>query len=373
LTDPDKHPQEKPDDIQNEYYRFLINGSSFAIIGTDCQGIIINWNKTAEKIFDADQSQMLGRHIENIIPENRRKLVNRLIEKTVLQRETNEFEIEHRDPHKKEMNLAVVITPVTNANQEILGLAAWVRDITNRKVLEQQLAQKEKMASLGNLSAGIAHHFNNILGGVSTVVDFALQSDNPDNIRRALKISAESTARMSKITQSLLTFSEKDFRQFDLSDLTEVILSFSQLVEEPLIKKNITLQLHLQSIPLYEVPGSHFQQLLGNLLDNAEAAMPNGGSIEIRLEQTEKEIVIRFSDTGCGIETVNLPYIFDPFFSTRDVGSGGDQNRSGLGLSVVHGIVRELNGTIEVSSQPNEGTTFQIHLPLNEKESSTKK
>jgi two-component system cell cycle sensor histidine kinase/response regulator CckA len=363
LTDKKKHLNENLDHIQNEYYQYLVNGSSFAIIGTDCQGIIINWNQMAEKIFDEKKEHMLGRHIENIIPKNRRKLINRLIEKTVIDHATNEFEIEVPDTHEKELTLAVVITPVTNVHQEILGLAAWVRDITNRKILEEQLAQKEKMASLGNLSAGIAHNFNNILGGVSAVVDFALQSDNPENIRRALKVSADSATRMNKITQSLLTFAEKDFRQFDLSDLTEVILSFAQLVEESLIKKNITLQLHLQSIPIYEIPGSRLQQLLGNLVDNAEAAMPNGGAIKIRLEQTDQEIAIIVTDTGAGIETANLPHIFDPFFSTRDVSSGGDQNRAGLGLSVVHGIVRELKGTIQASSKLNKGTTFIIHLP----------
>ena len=227
------------------------------------------------------------------------------------------------------------------------------------------LAQKEKMASLGDLAAGVAHHFNNIIAGVSTVVDFALQSDNPDNIRRALLISADSTSRMSKITQSLLTFAEKDFRQFDLSDLTEVILSFAQLAEKSLNEKNITLNLHLQSIPIFEIPGSRIQQILGNLLENAEHAMPNGGTIEIRLEQTEDEIIISFADTGAGINAADLPHIFDPFFSTRDVIHGGDQHCSGLGLSVVHGIVRELNGQIEICSQPDHGTTFRIRLPLN--------
>ncbi len=351
--------------VQHEYYRHLISCSSFAIIGTDCQGIIVSWNATAEKMFNATRTEMLGCHLDKIIPENRHKLTHKFIEKTVATREINEFEIEHRDNRDLKNTLAITITPVTNASNEILGLAAWVRNITNRKVLEKQLAQKEKMASLGNLSAGVAHHFNNIIGGMGTVVDFALQSDNPDHIKQALKMTAESTTRMSKITQSLLTFAEKDFRQFDLSDLTEVILSFVQLAEKSLNEKNINLQMHMQSVPTYEVPGSRIQQLLGNLLDNAEAAMPNGGTIEIRLEKQGDDLVITFKDSGVGIEAEHLTKIFDPFFSTKDVISGGNTHCTGLGLSVVHGIIRELNGTIEVASEPNHGTTFRMYLPIN--------
>lgn len=329
----------------------------------DCQGIIVSWNSIAEHMFNTRRPEMLGRHIEQIIPPARRKLIHRLIERTVTQRTLNEFEIEHKDQSGKQNALAVVITPVIDANEEILGLAAWVRDISNRKVLQNQLAESEKMASLGTLSAGVAHHFNNIIGGMATVVDFALQSNNPETSERALKMTAEAAARITKIIQSLLTFAEKDTVNYDLSDLTEVLLTFTYLAEKPLAEKNIELKLDLHGCPVYEVPGSRVHEMLGQLLDNAEQAMPDGGEITLSLMKDNNEILLTFADSGSGIAPKDLHHIFEPFYTTRDVACGGNLHCSGLGLSVVHGIVRELNGTIEVKNRIPKGTKFSIRLP----------
>ena len=362
-------PPESPDmpwkdaSLKQEYYQQLILCSSFAVIGMDCQGIIVSWNTAARDMFQAEPQQMLGKHIEIIIPENRRKLVGRLIEKTVSERAVNEFEIDHRLPGGRSATLAAVITPVTDSDGTLLGMSVWIRDITNRKLLQQQLAESEKMASVGTLAAGVAHHFNNIIGGVATVVDFALQAQNPQTTERALKMTAEAAGRMSKITQSLLTYAERDMRRCDLSDLTEVLLTFTNLAERPLAEKNIEMELQLHGCPVYEVPGTRIHQILSNLLENACFVMPAGGKITIGLTQDDRGITLSFSDTGTGIVPADLPHIFDPFFTTKDVVSGGDQHFSGLGLSVVHGIVRELNARIEVTSKIDEGTTFRIFFP----------
>lgn len=351
--------------IQQAYYRYLFDSSNFGIIGTDCQGIIINWNRAAEEIFSATAAHMLGQHVDRIVPEDRRDLMHRVIERAVTRQQSAEFEVEHRDEGGEKISLAVYLAPVLDEQGQILGLAAWVRDITRRKNLERQLTQSEKMASLGTLASGVAHHFNNIVGGVMTFVDFALQSDNPDMYRRALEMTFESTGRIAKITQSLLTFAEQDNRQFDLSDMTEVVLTFVHLVEKPLANKHIKIQLHIQTVPVMEVAGSRMHQVLGNLLDNAENAMPEGGSVDITLlTDDENNVILRFADTGCGIAPRDLPHIFEPFFTTRGVASGGNYRSAGLGLSVVHGIVHELGGTIEVESKPGEGTTFTLRFPI---------
>lgn len=360
--------QDKPSnqitDSQSEYYQQLFECSSFAIIGMDCQGIIISWNTIAEHMFNTRRPEMLGRHIEQIIPPPRRKLFHRLIERTVTQRTINEFEIEHKDQSGKQNALAAVITPVINPKNEILGLAAWVRDISNRKDLQNQLAESKNMASLGTLAAGVAHHFNNIVGGMATVVDFALQGNNPDTNERALRMTAEAAARMTKIIRSLLTFAEKDTHHYDLSDLTEIVMTFSLIAEKPLAEKNIELKLDLHDCPVYEVPGSRVHEMLGQLLNNAEQAMPDGGMISINLKQEYDEIMLVFSDTGTGIDAKDRPHVFEPFYTTRDVVTGGNMHCSGLGLSVVHGIVRELEGTIEVENRLPKGTQFTIRLPV---------
>ncbi len=354
-------------DIQKEYYQYLFNCSSFGIVGTDCQGMIVSWNLAAEKIFQAGSAQMLGRHVTWIVPEGQRPELQALIERAVMQRESNELEVEHRDGQGERITLAVVVAPILDEAGTLLGLSFWVRDITNRKTLQRQLAHAEKMASLGTLASGVAHHFNNIIGGVATYVDFALQSNNPQTLRQALKMTAEAANRVSHITESLLTFAEKDYRQFDLSDLTEVLLNFAHLVEKPLAEKHIKLEVQIMPVPIVEVPGSRILQVLGNLLDNAENAMPGGGTVRVRLEPKGEQVMLEFSDTGCGIHPRDLPHIFEPFFTTRGIASGGDHPSAGLGLSVVHGILGELGASIEAASELHQGSTFTLYFPVRRK------
>ena len=356
------HKKTRP--IPGEYYHRLVNDSSYAIIGTDCDGIVVSWNAMAERIFNTEASQILGGHIDRIIPDNQRNLVRKLIEKTIVHRQVNEFEIEHVDKNGNKNTLTIAITPIVGRNDQSLGLAAWVRDITNRKTLQQQLAESEKMASLGTLASGVAHHFNNILGGVLTMVDLALQSNDPVTIARALKMTSEATAKMGTITHSLLTFAEKDIGKFDLTDLTEIILTFAHSAEQDLNQLGISLKLHLQAVGIVEVVGSRMLLLLNNLLDNAKAAMAEGGTFTVTLEQSNGYVVLCINDTGVGIQKEDMPHIFEPFYTTHGFDSLTPKYAQGLGLSVVYGIVKELKGTIETTSTPNQGCTFKIQIPV---------
>ena len=351
------------DDVQNQYYRYLLDCSSYAVIGTDCQGITVSWNRAAQRMFSLERSAMLGRHIEQIVPQEHRRELYQAIEQVIAERRTVEFEVEHHHQDGNVMTLGVVITSVMDGRDQVLGMAVWICDITKQKKLERKLVHAEKMASLGTLASGVAHHFNNIIGGVATFVDFALTTGDPDSGRRALEMTAEAAGRISHITSSLLTFARKDLREFDLCDLTEVVMTFAHLVEKPLARKKIKLELNLGAIPVLEVPGPRMQQLLSNLLDNAERAMSDGGTITISLDRRADLLVLTFADTGTGIIPSVLPHIFEPFFTTLGTHGGGNQASAGLGLSVVHGIMQELNGTIEVNSQPNRGTTFEMCFP----------
>lgn len=317
----------------------------------------------AETLFHTDSSHLIGRHIGHVIPSANAKELQRALEKAI-EGQTSELEVVQDPDISNSRTLAVVISPVLDDDRNLLGLAAWARDISNRKILQRQLIQAEKMVSLGTLASGVAHHFNNIIAGVATFVDYALNCDNPQSSRRALQMTAEAANRISHITKSLLTFAEKDVREFDLSDLTEVVLTFCHLVEKPLREKHIELKLDLNVVPVYEVPGSRMHQVLGNLLDNAERAMPEGGKITICLRSRGNYVELMFTDSGCGISNEDLPHIFEPFFTTQGTSSGGNLPCAGLGLSVVHGIVGELGGDTRVASKVGQGTTFVLRFPL---------
>jgi len=350
----------------NDYYLLLCESSSLAIISTDLEGKIITWNRAAEVIFGAKAQEMIGRDIEVIVPQERRSLLRKTIKRVLSKKQSSEFEVVHSQNRPKPITLEAVITPIFDEQNNILALAAWIHDITHRKTLQRNLAKAEKMASLVTLSSGVAHHFNNIISGAATIADYALQTGDEQATQRALQMTSEAASRISQITFSLLTFAKKNWQEFDLSDLTEVILTFGHLVEKPLLKKNIRLELHLQPVSIHEVPTSQMLKVLGHLLDNAENAMPQGGTICISLQREGAETVLRFSDTGVGIAAENLPHIFDPFFTTHGISAGGNKPSSGLGLSVVHGIIEEIGGSIQVSSKVGKGTCLIMRFPEKE-------
>ncbi|MBN1845070.1 MAG: PAS domain-containing protein [Sedimentisphaerales bacterium] len=338
--------------------------SPLAVIGMDPDGTIENANRSAESLFRLASSAIVGRSLAEVAPPERRELVQQALQRVAASRQNAELELEIQPDGSPRRVLSVTLTAVLDDQDRVGGLAAWIQDITHRRELETKLVETEKIASLGTLASGVAHYFNNIMGGVAILVDVALTSSNPDSTRRALEKTAQAAVRVGEITRNLLTFAEKDKILSDLADITEVILTFAHLVEKRLAEKNIKLQLHLQAAPVVEVVGSRFHQMLENLLDNAENAMPQGGTVRLGLVQHGDHLVLTFADTGSGIEAKDLPHIFEPFYTTRGTLMGGDQKSAGLGLSVVHGIVRECGGTIEIRSRHHEGTTFTIRLPI---------
>jgi two-component system NtrC family sensor kinase len=185
-------------------------------------------------------------------------------------------------------------------------------------------------------------------------------------MKRALQMTAEAAARASRITQSLLSFTKHESLQPDLADLTEVVLTFSHLVERPLEEKQIKLDLDVRPVPVIPVEANTMHQVLGHLLTNAEEAMPDGGMLTLRLAPNEQAgmVELSFADTGVGIASENLSQVFEPFFTTKGLLAGGDQGNPGLGLSIVHGKVLEMGGTIEVTSTPEKGTCFRIDFPM---------
>jgi len=346
------------------YYQRLVENAAFAVVGLDLKGRVVAWNPAAQTLFHCSAQTTMGQPLAEVVALTDPDALARAIQHVLRQGLKHEFELEYQQQEGALGTFALVLVPLVDESGTCRGLALWGRDITRRKAMERQLRQAEKMASLGTLAAGVAHHFNNIMGGIATFVDYALTSSNPELQQRALQMTSEAANRVGEITTSLLTFAEKDAREFDLVDLTEVLLTFAQLVEKLLAEKNIKLELHLRSVPVLEVPGSRMHQILGNLLDNAEHAMPNGGAIWINLYHEGDDAVMQFSDTGRGIDAKTLPRIFEPFFTTRGTLAGGNQSSAGLGLSVVHGIVRELGGTITANSKLGQGTTFTVRLPL---------
>jgi len=358
-------PQDAPTSHweSGDFFRRLCEHAPVALIATDERVDVRHCNAAAAELIGRPAEEIIGRPLVEIVPEARRKLLARLLERTVGRAERSELELRAAGPDGRERQLLVVLSAVPAPAGGAGGVAAWIVDETHRKELAERLVRAEKMASLGTLAGGVAHHFNNILGGVATFADFALSSGEPDAMRRALQMAAEAAARAARITQSLLTFAEGDHRRRDLADLTEVVLTFAHLIERPLEEKHIRLHLDLRPVPVVAVESNRMHQVLGNLLTNAEDAMPTGGTITLVTHATDQEVMLTFADTGCGISPEHQALVFEPFFTTKGLLAGGDRANPGLGLSIVHGLVQEMGGRVELHSEMGRGTSFTIAFP----------
>lgn len=259
---------------------------------------------------------------------------------------------------------------------KFLGRRVSNRDITDRKMLEEQLAQSQKMESLGLLAGGIAHDFNNLLTaiiGYSSMLEHEL-SDN-EKTKKFIRQVLMASERAQNLTSSLLAFSRKQIMKPSTIRLSDAVNNISGLLKS-LIGEDIELIITCAETesPVFADP-HQVEQVIMNLVTNAKDAMPGGGRLAIGTalitldaELSERYsakpgvyMMVSISDTGSGIDSNDLPHIFEPFFTTKEKNKG-----TGLGLAMIYGIVKQHGGFIDVYSEKGWGTTFKIYLPVSE-------
>jgi len=281
--------------------------------------------------------------------------------------------IRSKDGSLREM--LVSLSPVAMSGKPHMLLLA--QDVSERALLERQLRQAQKMEAIGQLAAGVAHDFNNILTviqGHSGLLTNKLKSLNQD-VKSIEQISLSAT-RAATLVRQLLMFSRKQVMQFRHLDMNDLLTNTIKMLER-LVGEHVEIEFKSEGfLPAIYADSSMMEQILMNLAVNARDAMPNGGQVAIRtsLETIHRAatpmdpelrdgqfICLSFSDTGTGMDTQVLGRIFEPFFTTKPAGKG-----TGLGLSTVFGIVRQHNGWLDVHSKPNQGTTFRIYFPTSD-------
>lgn len=266
----------------------------------------------------------------------------------------------HLDKEKNEHHVAISCYPLMGT-EGLVGAIEISKDITRDIMMQRSLMQQEKLASIGRLSAGVAHEINNPLTTVLTTVMLLQEDLTPeDPLYQELDIIARETLRCRKIVSSLLDFARQRHLKKEPLEVNPIVADSVALARKQAGFKGIPITpLLTDGLPAALADRNQLQQAFINLLINAiEATAPGGGAIEVatRCDPQHKEIRVVISDTGCGMPKDVQEKIFDPFFTTKESGTG-------LGLAITHGIIEQHGGRIDVDSTPGQGTTFMVILP----------
>lgn len=355
------------------YNRSLIEASLDPLVTIDGDGRITDVNAATEQITGFPRAELIGTDFSDYFtdPEKARTGYRRVFREGTVR--DYELGIRHRNGQ---------VTPVLynasvylNGAGAVVGVFAAARDITERKRLEEQLRQSQKMEAVGLLAGGVAHDFNNMLQailGYGNLLLLRMTEDDP--LRLDVEKILAASEKAAGLTRSLLAFSRKQVMNPGPVNVNAIIANMEKLLAR-VIGEEIRVRTSFREEPLFiNADSGQIEQVLMNLATNARDAMPHGGalSIETGSEEMDTEFIaargygapgryalVSMTDTGCGMDAETANRVFDPFFTTKEMGRG-----TGLGLAIVYGIVRQHNGHISVHSECGKGTTIRIYLPL---------
>jgi PAS domain S-box-containing protein len=351
----------EPLDIQ--MLRETLEESTVAVLLVDRDLKLTFVNRAARELFDLPPDNWQGRSALDLTPEDHRDLFVRLFKHVLACDHEHRLFLNLRRPNRSPTRAAVHLKPLHNAEDQAIGVAAWILHADHRDALDRELLRSVEMSALRELAGAVAHHFSNLLGGMLTSIDFALVSSDSTVHRRALERIGASTGRASELIRQLQVFARAQRKDTDLADLTEVILFFCEAVEPELSEHAIRLELDLSPVDVYAVPRQSMLEVFNRLAANGREAMTDGGFLRVSLRQTDREMILRVRDCGPGIPPELLDRVFEPFFTTKGELAGGSGRNPGLGLAVVHGLIADMGGTVTVQSPRGEGATFEIRLP----------
>ena len=347
-----------------KYLEELLESANALIVATDRERKVMVFNQAFSNLTGFQKKDVLGRDFLELIPEMERPRVLGVLAES-LRGERVHIETAVRAPNGREVRVALSTSTALSPHGEVEGVLAIGQDLTAVRDLERRVVQAEKLSSLGKLAASVAHEINNPMTAVAAYVDSLLERSEaglvppPDETDKLRKVR-DNAQRILRFTQDLVSYarpaSDKP-QELDIHPILELAVSFCS---HELEVHAVTLQRRFhQPMPrLLGVP-SHLVQVFVNLITNACHALDRGGTLALSTGLDQGRAFIRVTDSGPGIPAEQLNEIFEPFFTTKPAGKG-----SGLGLSIVRGIVEKHGGRVEVQSTPGNGTVFSVWLPL---------
>jgi len=356
----------------------LVASSRDAIIGKTLDGTITSWNPGAEQIFGYSAAEMVGDSVYRLIPEELHAGERDVLERLSRGETVAIAEVERVRKDGQRIWISLSVSPIRDASGRIVGAASIKRDVTERRLAEERLRDAQRLRAVGQLAGGVAHEANNQMLVVLGAVHFLLRrGDLPPGSENDLIEIRHAAERTAAITQQLLAFGRRQALRLENIDLNRVVDRFMPVLRRTMSEHQ---QLRVELTPdelIVRVDPQQIDQVLLNLALNSRDAMPEGGIITVRTSRSKaapatppgagpssepsetQYACLIMEDTGHGMDAATLRQAFEPFFTTKGVGQG-----TGLGLSVVEGIVSQSGGFVRVNSAPGRGATFSLYFPL---------
>jgi PAS domain S-box-containing protein len=366
----------KLNESERQFRHLVESVTDYAIFMLDTDGMVSSWNLGAERIKGYAAIEIIGQHFSRFYTEEDRQ--SSLPEFALNSaRRTGRFEMEGWRVRKggERFWAGVTINAIHNEQGNLLGFAKVTRDLTERRSIEDQLRQMQKMEAIGQLTGGIAHDFNNMLTVISGNIETLqrrLDHDDPSN-HRFITAALRGVERATTLTHRLLAYSRRQPLDPKPVELNRFIIGMSDLLTRTL-GENIKVESVLSGgLWQVSIDPNQVENAVLNLALNARDAMPEGGKLTIETANTHLDeayahahsevtagqyVMLAVSDTGVGMTRDIIEKVFEPFFTTKQVGEG-----TGLGLSQVYGFVKQSGGHIKIYSEPGEGTTVRIYFP----------
>ncbi|HEX7013155.1 MAG TPA: response regulator [Steroidobacteraceae bacterium] len=359
------------------HFEQLVNGvTDYAIYMLDPEGRIVSWNLGAQRIKGYEREEILGRDVSLFYtPEDRANDAPRHTLAIAASRGRFEAETWRVRKNGERFWASVVVNALHDESGKLIGYAKITRDLSERREMEEQLRQAQKMEAIGQLTGGVAHDFNNLLtviaGNLETIWRLAPPEDA--RLKRAIDHASRGARRAATLTQQLLAFSRRQPLNPRPTDINRLVSSMSEMVRRT-IDESISVETVLAGgLWRAEIDAHQLESALLNLALNARDAMPEGGKLTIETANASLDehyavrypelspgqyVLVSITDTGVGMTREVLARAFDPFFTTKPIGQG-----TGLGLSQVYGFVKQSGGHVKLYSEPGQGTTVKIYLP----------
>jgi PAS domain S-box-containing protein len=354
----------------------IVDSSEDAIIGKDDAGIITSWNAAAERIFGYTAAEVIGQSILRLLPADRQAEEFEFLDRLRRGEVIDHVETIRKTKAGKLIHVSLTISPIRDANGKVVGASKIARDITQRKQLERQLQQSQKMEAIGQLTGGIAHDFNNLLAvivGNLSLLERMIRDDEPATKR--LQTAQKAASRGADLTRRLLAFSSSEELRPAPTKLSHSIRNTIELATRTLGPEIKIITKLDENLPPVFVDPAGLESALLNLAVNARDAMPRGGSLTITTEVVNLEdnyppvktgelkpgryASVSVTDTGVGMSRETMERALEPFFTTKPRGKG-----TGFGLAMVYGFVKQSGGAIRLYSEIGYGTTVTFYLEL---------